>query len=152
MYITKNLVGRCYSFGYIFFLKLPENTLVLNSSSRNLHSEHVRCGNKSTASTLVRYLSSVCLYSFNLPSSPPGRMFRYYIRCEKRRGVKHSFRRNWISRLTKFVPKKSVLKQFYFILSTVSRSFRFSVGRNQINLLWVNRWKGTVYVYILNKS
>lgn len=128
-------MGRCYSFRYIFFLLeityLLQNSLVLNSSSRYLHLEHVR-RNKSTVSTLVRYLSSVCLYSSNLPSSPPGRISRYYIRCEKRRGVKHSFRRNWISRLTKFVPKKSVLKQFYFILSTVSRSFRFNVGRNQI--------------------
>lgn len=128
-------MGRCYSFRYIFFLLeityLLQNALVLNSSSRCLHLEHVR-RNKSTVSTLVRYLSSVCLYSSNLPSSPPGRISRYYIRCEKRRGVKHSFRRNWISRLTKFVPKKSVLKQFYFILSTVSRSFRFNVGRNQI--------------------
>lgn len=128
-------MGRCYSFRYIFFLLeityLLQNALVLNSSSRYLHLEHVR-RNKSTVSTLVRYLSSVCLYSSNLPSSPPGRISRYYIRCEKRRGVKHSFRRNWISRLTKFVPKKSVLKQFYFILSTVSRSFRFNVGRNQI--------------------
>lgn len=143
------------SLHFFFILEITyllQNALVPNSSSRNLHSEHVRCGNKSTASTLVRYLSSVCLYSSNLPSSPSGRMSRYYIRCEKRRGVKHSFRRNWVSRLTKFVPKKSVLKQFYFILPTVSRSFRFSVGRNQINLLWVNRWKGTVYMYILTKS
>lgn len=129
-------MDRCYSFRYISFLLeityLIQNALVLNSSSRYLHLEHVRRRNKSTVSTLVRYLSSVCLYSSNLPSSPPGQISRYYIRCEKRRGVKHSFRRNWISRLTKFVPKKSVLKQFYFILSTVSRSFRFNVGRNQI--------------------
>lgn len=150
-------MGRCYLFRYIFFFffeitYLLQNALVLNSSSRNLHSEHVRRGNKSTASTLVRYPSSVCLYSFNLPSSPLGQISRYYIRCEKRRGVKHSFRRNWISRLTKFVRKKSVLQQFYFILSTVSRSFRFNVGRNQVSLSWVNRWKGTVYVYSLNKS